>query len=368
MPKQISDLRRSAAHNLVTKSLKIKPGESVIVESWSHSVPVATAVVDEVRRAGGVPLLFLEDESAYWNAVDREQTQLLGVMGSAEKAALKHADAYVMFWGPGDSERFNTLDMKTSDELTAWNDSWYEIVRATGLRGVRMGVGFATESNARQWGTTVDRLNREILEASSVDPQTMVKVGKRLQRSLQGGRHLRIQHANGTDLQVALAGKPSRLHTGVPGKFARNDIYGMMANYPDGRLPFVLDGKTAEGTIRSNLPTWTPWWKNGGGRLEFHDGRLTKYSFKMGQERFRESFEGGTEGRDRAGVLTFGLNPALKNVPSMHQDELGVISLQIGRNIGFGGANHSSFMDWVSLEQADVSVDGTRILHKGKIL
>ncbi len=339
-----------------------------MVETWPHTLSMASAVVDEVRRVGGVPLMFLEDETAYWSAVDRKQTRLLGTMGAPEQAALKEADVYVMFWGPGDSARFNQLDLKTSDEVTAWNDPWYAIVRTTGLRGVRMALGFATESNARAWGTTLDRLTRRILEASSADPRSMARDGARLQRSLRGRPRVQIRHPNGTDLEVALAGVPSKLHTGIPGRHSAVDPYGMLSGNPEGRLPVALDGSTAEGTIVANLPTWTPWWSNSGGRLEFHEGRLTEFSFEEGEGSFRERYAQGTAGKDRAGALAFGLNPLLKDVPSMHVSERGVVSLQVGRNTGFGGTNDSSFMDWVSVAGAEVSVDGTPLLRRGRIL
>lgn len=368
MSKSISILQQVAARNVVTKCLNVRPGESVVVEAWTHTLPTSTAIVDEVRRAGGVPLLLLEDETAYWNAFDRGQTKLLGTMSASEVAALRAADVFVMFWGPGDSGRFENLDEKTSDEVTAWNDPWYEIARKSGLRGVRMGIGMVTESNAKSWKTSLDRLTREVLEATSVDPRRMMKDGARLQKVLRGRRRVRIQHSNGTDLEVALAARPSTLYTGIPGRFAKRSPFGMLSGCPDGRLPIALDGEIAEGTIIANRPTWTPWWVNDGGRYQFHHGRLTNYSFHMGGQKFRERFGRGTAGKDRPGALQFGLNPMLKHVPTMHTSEYGVVSLQIGRNTGFGGTNTSSFLDWVSLGGADVFVDEWPIIKAGRIL
>lgn len=142
----------------------------------------------------------------------------------------------------------------------------------------------------------------------------------------------------------------------------------MMTGCPEGRLPLALDGRTAEGTIVANRPTWTPWWSNEGGRLEFHEGRLTRYAFRRGEERFREEYERGTKGKDRPGALTFGLNPRLERLPTMHSQGHGIVSLQIGRNSQFGGDNGSTFLDWVSVAGADVSVDGTPLLRRGRIL
>ena len=368
MPGDLADLERATARNVVTRSLKVRPGESVMIESWSHTLPLASAIVDEARRVGGIPLLLLEDETAYWNAVDRKQTRLLGRMSRSEQAAVRAADVFVMFWGPGDSQRFEQLDAKASDEVTAWNDPWYALARTSHLRGLRMGFGFATESNARLWGTTVERARREILAASGVDPALLAKAGSRLRRSLQGRRRLRIRHANGTDLELRLAGRPGELSTGVPGRSTPRRPYGMLTGLPDGKFAIPLEGSTAEGTLLANLPTWTPWWRHAGGRWDFHEGRLTEFSFDQGGEKFRQRFGEGTAGKDRPGALQFGLNPALRSIPTMHTSQGGVVSLQVGRNIGFGGTNRSTFLDWVSLAGADVTVDGSPLLRGGRFL
>ncbi|MCI4367801.1 MAG: hypothetical protein L3K08_08615, partial [Thermoplasmata archaeon] len=92
-----SKLHRDAARNIVTKYLKVRPGENAIIESWSHTIPMATALVDEVRRARGRALLVHEDEEAWWRAIDRKQSTLLGASSAPEWAAMKAADVYVMF-------------------------------------------------------------------------------------------------------------------------------------------------------------------------------------------------------------------------------------------------------------------------------
>lgn len=221
----LSGLQRAAAANIVSNCLKVRPRESVVVETWPHTLPMASAIVDEVRRAGALPVMLLEDEDAFWKAVGRKQARLLGTMSASERAALKAADVFVMLWGPGDSQRFESLDLTTMDQVTAWNDPWYDLAEKAGLRGLRLGAGFATPSNARQWGLSLDRVLREILEATCVDPRKMAKDGARLQRRLHGGCRLRLRHPNGTDLEIGLSRVPSKVQTGIPGGRTKVDRY-----------------------------------------------------------------------------------------------------------------------------------------------
>ena len=364
-----SRLHQEAARAIVTKYLKVRPGENAIVESWDHTLPMAAAMVDEIRRAGGRTLHIHEDEEAWWRAIDRKQSRLLGKSSAPEWAALKATDVYVHFWGPGDTGRIEKVPERTFDEALAWFSPWYQVARRSGLRGGRVALGFATEARAREWGLDRARWEESILRACLVDPAETAKSGARLSRALARGKRVRITHPDGTDLEVALAGKAPRLHDGTP--HPRDKSYGpsdMLAQIPAGRIDVALDSETAEGTIHANRRT-NIWWRwDAGGTLEFSRGKLTSYSFEEGGEEFARQYRAGTSGKERTGSLTFGLNPAAKGVPNLENIERGNVTLAIGRNGHLGGANGSNFMSWITLADAEISVDGTAVIRAGRLL
>ena len=369
MPEPPSKLHRDAARTIVTKYLKVRAGENAIIESWDHTLPIATAMVDEVRRVGGRTLHIHEDEGPWWGAIDRKQSRLLGRSSEPEWAAMRATDLYVHFWGPGDTDRIDKIPERTFDEALAWFSHWYELARRTGLRGARVAVGFATDGRARQWGLDRAQWEQRILRACLTDPKETARSGARLYRALSHGRRVRITHSNGTDLEVRLAGVPPRLHDGTP--HPRDRRYGpsdMLAQIPAGRIDVALDSKTAEGRIHANRRT-NIWWRwDAGGTLEFSGGRLASYSFEEGGEEFARQYKRGTAGRDRTGSLTFGLNPAAQDVPNLENVERGSVSLAIGRNGHLEGTNRSNFMSWVTLAGSEVSVDGVPVLRAGRLL
>jgi len=220
MPETPSKLQREAARNIVTKYLQVRAGENAIIESWNHTMPMASAKVDEVRRVGGHALFVHEDENAWWRAMDRKQSKLLGKSSAPEWAALKAADVYVNFWGPGDTDRIEKAhafgDEKTFDDAMAWNWPWYGVARKAGLRGGRMTTGFVTEGRAEKWGVDRAQWEESVLRACLVEPEALAKSGARLAKALSRGKKVRITHSNGTDLEVALAGVAARLHDGRP--------------------------------------------------------------------------------------------------------------------------------------------------------
>lgn len=362
-------LQRDAARNIVTKYLKVRPGENAIVESWDHTMPLATAMVDEVRRVGGNALFIYNNEDAWWRAIDRKQSKLLGTASASEWGALEAADVYFNFWGPGDTDRIERLPDKPGDEVFDWIGTWYEVARKAGLRGVRMTAGFVTEGRARQWHVDRARWEEKVLRASLVDPEDLARSGARLLKALSHGTKVRITHSNGTDLEVALADVAPRLADGRSRPYRKGDPpSGMLQQVPAGVLDVALDSTTAEGSFLTNRRT-NIWWNwHTGGSLEFEDGRMTKSSFDEGGANFTRQYKKGTAGKDRTSLLKFGLNPAVKDVPNLETVEGGSVSLQIGGNRYLKGSNTSNFFSWFTLAGSEISVDGTPIVRGGRIL
>lgn len=369
MSESPSQLHRDAARSIVRKYLKVRAGENAVVESWDHTLPMATAMIDEIRRVGGRTLHIHEDEEAWWRAIDRHQSKLLGRASDPEWAALKAADLFVHFWGPGDTDRIEKIPEKTFDEALAWFSPWYDGARKSGLRGGRVALGFATEGRAKQWGLDRGVWEQGILRACLTDPRATSKRGARLYQALSRGRKVRITHSNGTDLELGLAGSAPRLHDGTP--HPRDRRYGpsdMLAQIPAGRIDVALDSRTAEGRIHANRRTNIWWYWSDGGTLKFSRGRLASYSFEHGEGEFARQFRKGTAGKDRTGSLTFGLNPAAVDVPNLENVELGSVTLTLGRNQNLHGSNGSSFMNWVSLAGSEVSIDGVPVLRDGSLV
>lgn len=369
MPEPPSKLQRDAARNIVTKYLKVRAGENVVIESWNHTMPLAAAMVDETRRVGGRVLFIHEDEGAWWRAIDRGQTKLLGKSSEPEWAALKAADVYVNFWGPADAGRIEKDSDDALDDAFAWNWPWYAVARKAGLRGVRMTTGFVSEGRARRWRLDLGRWEESMLRASLVDPEELAKAGARLAKALSRGKKVRITHSNGTDLEVALAGTPARLTDGRPRPYRKGDPpSGMLQPIPGGTLDVALDSKTAEGSFCANRRT-NIWWNwHAGGTLEFTNGKLSSCSFEEGEADFLRRYKSGTAGKDRTSVLKFGLNPAVKDVANLETVEAGSVSLQIGGNRYLHGTNGSNFFTWFSLAGSEIAVDGTPVIRAGKVL
>lgn len=369
MPGTPTRLHRDAARSIVTQYLRVRAGVNAIIESWDHTMPLASAMVDEVRRVGGKALLVRNDEDSWWRTFDRGQSKLLGESSAPEWAALKATDVYVNFWGPGNTDRMEKLPDRSGDEAFAWNWPWYAVARKAGLRGVRMTTGFVTERRAKQWNVDIAKWEESMLRASLPDPEELARSGARLSKALARGKKVRITHRNGTDLEVGLAGIATRTVDGRPRPYRKGDPpSGMLQQVPAGTIDVALDSETAEGCFAANRRT-NIWWNwHAGGTLNFESGKLAAYSFDEGEKEFLRQYEKGTAGKDRTSLLKLGLNPAVHDVPNLETVEGGSVSLQLGGNRYLGGSNSSSFFTWFSLAGSEIAIDGTPVIRAGKIL
>ncbi|MGI0053052.1 MAG: hypothetical protein ACRECR_02175, partial [Thermoplasmata archaeon] len=103
------------ARNVLKDALRVRSGESVLIEAWTESLGYAEAFQLEARRLGARPLILYESDSAYWKSLEAVGARPLGAPGRAEWAALNAANAYVFFWGPADRARFRSLPPGVQD-------------------------------------------------------------------------------------------------------------------------------------------------------------------------------------------------------------------------------------------------------------
>lgn len=346
------------ARHVLKRNLGIRRGQSVLIESWTHSLPWARGFVLESRRLGARPLTLYEDEETYWESLEKFGPASVGEGCGAEWAALSKSDAYVFFWGPGDRARYERLPPKVRAKATEYNATWYKTAGKAHLCGARMELGRVTPSLATAFGVDLDRWREDIVRATLVEPVVLTRAGRPLVRALSTGKLLRVRHPNGTDLNIPLRRAEPTLAAGALPTDPKAGVFEKFLTLPAGSVSLPLDGKGVEGTLiadRPSVPALTRW---EGGRWDLRGGKLTDHRFTGGNENFEEGYAKGGKGRDLASWIAFGLNPELKMSPQYEDTQAGVFCLGIGRNLGQGGHNASSFFGYLSLGGAEITVDG----------
>jgi leucyl aminopeptidase (aminopeptidase T) len=361
-------LQRRLARHVLTKNLRVEPGENVTIDTWNHGLPIARALVIESRRIGAHPLLLLNDEEAFWDSHNEGLGREVGRWGKHEIEALKKTNAYVYVWGPENLPKYDRLPESTRRRLTAYNDQWYDVAKRSGVRAVRLEVGHATGPEAFEFGADLDRWQSELYAATLVDPGQLERIGETLRKPLGRRAAVSIRHKNGTNLELRLFGQNPRLHVGRSENHGRRARLGFIINVPGGAVHAALDETRAEGLLVANRPTYLDSSRYLGGRWTFHHGRLTGRSFTSGGDAFEIEFKRGKSGRDRPGALCIGFNPKIHDSPRAEDLEMGVVCIALGYNLNLGGRNASPTFLYLTLAGADVDVGGIPLLRRGRIV
>lgn len=369
------EVRANAVAEIVLrKTLGLRAGETVTIESWSSTLPWALSFVREARKIGAHPILLFEDEPNYWRSVAEAKPANLGAFGRHEAALLEKSDAYVFFLGPSDQARFERTNAELGGQLTGFDESWYAIANRTQLRFARMYLGLVSPSTAKRFRVHAPEWRENVIEASLVEPEEMHRPGAQIAKRFEEGTRLSLDHPNGTQLELQLKHRPAKLDSGLlPSQRRSRRGPGGSAGVretpvPAGVVSVALDEEFAEGTIVANAPTRMRDAAWSGARWEFSHGHLLSYRFVSGRAQFDRALASARRGRDQPGALSIGLNPKLHEAPFMVDQELGTVTLSIGSNRHFGGTTDANFFAWASLRGADVAIDGRPILRKGRIV
>jgi leucyl aminopeptidase (aminopeptidase T) len=360
MPTKTSsrDLPAQVARSVLRQNIQLKPGENVLVEGWTHTLPWAVAFAREARRMGAFPLLHYEDENSFWNSVEDGEDKILGAAPTHEWAAIGKTDVYLHMWGPGDRVRMQTLPEARQDRVLGFNGAWYRAAAKAGLRGARMELGRPFPTLAKAYKVDEYRWRRDVVAGMMVAPEKLRQSAAPLARALKRGTTLRIQDDRGTDLVLGLAGREPRINWGRLGPRKTYGQFGMLLNLPAGAVRVALDEKVAQGTLVANR---TCYYEDGmakGACFHFEKGKLTSADFDSGRERFDKPFRKAGKGKDQPGFLSIGLNPELKDTPQVEDIEQGAVMVSVGGNQGFGGNNAAQFFGWAITAGAQVTVDG----------
>jgi len=355
------------AQLVLTRSLRLRRGQSVIIETWPHAIDLAEEFVVQARRLGIRPMVLYEGERSFYDSQRLARVADGAAISAPELAAVAATDAYVYLPGPADPKRWAELPTARKAVINRWLETWNHALRGRGVRACYAFFAAGTEAAAREYGVDLASWRREIREGSVVDPATFRKSSRRMTARLRSGRRVTITHPNGTHIDLGLAGRIPFLEDGsVDEEDVRAGHYWTVV--PGGFLTVALDERFAEGRFVANRLSRHRRGVNTGAQWTFHGGRLISYESEDNTGVFAEAFRTGGPGHDRPALLSVGLNSRIRNSPLQDDQGRGVVSLYIGANDHFGGRTRSSFVDYALLEGADVLVDGRPIVRAGEPL
>lgn len=355
------------ATSILTRSLRLRRGESVIIETWADNAGMAEEFVVRARRLGIRPMVLYEGERSFFESQHLAPAQDASAIAAPELAALAAADGYVFLPGPSEHPRWAELSAPRKAVLDRWVDAWNGIARDQSVRCCYGFFAAARETAAGPYRVDIAEWRREVREASVVDPRVFRRSARRMVTRLTAGHRVTVTHPNGTRIDLGLAGRAPFVDDGC----VDNDDLRAGQNWtvvPGGLVSVALHERTAEGQFLASRPSRHRRGTNPGIRWTFRGGRLVTYESDDPSGVFAASFAAGGKIRDRPATLSIGLNPRLHDSPLLEDQSRGMVCLWIGANEHYGGRSRGEFHDYALLEGADVTVDGRAIVRSGAIV
>ena len=353
---------------VLDRSLGVRRGETVTVETWDYALPWARAFVLAARRRGCEPTLVVEDEEAFFRSLAQSARRTVPRAPSSVASA---SDAYVYFPGPEEFPRLLGLSSEDLDMVVGRHGpDWWRAARRAGVRAARVAVATATPTAAARFGVDRDVWETELLRASLVPPDRLAQTASFLARRLKRARRVRVRHPNGTDLSLELLRIPPAVEDGRVDR-ADQRAGRLWTQIPTGVVAAPLLAGVAEGSWEANRETYDRFVNPPvalGARFTFRAGRLSEYSFDRGGSAFTRAYARGGRGRDLPGAVTFGVNPAIARAPEMGEIAAGSVGLLLGGNRPLGGRNLSRFRFLSTLAGADVDLDDEPFLVEGVLV
>ncbi|MFC1564001.1 aminopeptidase [candidate division KSB1 bacterium] len=320
MQKSIDDLRKPA-EMAVTKCLAIKEGEDVLIVTNPDLMPIAEALFHATKKNKAVPSILVYPPGKMNGEEPPE---------NIAEAMLK-ADVV-----------FAPTSMSIS-HTTARKNACSAGARIATLPGITEDI---------------------FIRGLSADYDEIDEISRRVFNYLNKAKEAHVTTPYGMDLHMNIDNEAEISNGLIHGK-------GAFSNLPDGETE--LAPVTANGILVANR---CDEFITEPARFEVRDGYITSYDSNESGQRFKKLIEKAKEidGNDNASFIAefaIGTNPTAKVTGNVLEDEkvLGTCHIAFGDNTSYsGGANPSTLHMDVIIFEPDVTLDGDKIMEKGKLL
>ncbi|MBC8277841.1 MAG: aminopeptidase [FCB group bacterium] len=283
------------ARVLVNNSMKVKPGDKVLIEFYDVPIELPLVVVEEVFAAGGIPLLEMKDMKIQRKLYLQGPEEFFKLAGEFELYRMKQMDCYAGLRGCGND---NELADVPGSQMGLMEKHWWKPVhleeRCSNTRWVV--CRFPSPAYAQKAGMSQEAFEDFFFNAcNEVDYGRLSEAMQPLEDLMNRTDKVRIV-SPGTDLTFSIKGIPAQKCDGK-------------SNIPDGEVYTAPVIDSANGTISYNAPSTYRGFTFTDIKLIQNDGVIIEASAND-TERLNDILD-SDEGARRIGEFALGVNPMI---------------------------------------------------------
>lgn len=286
---RVNELARLLVHH----SMKVKPGENVLIDLFGERKELARALIAEVYQAGGAPFFQVNDDALLRAQLLEITEEKMDLAAKWDYERMKGMDCYVAIRG---RENINELADVPEDKMKIYFERYNDLVHEERVNNTRWVVlRYPNPSMAQLAGTSTEAFEDFFFRVCTVDYQRMAKRMDPLVKRMEKTDKVHIK-GPGTDLTFSIKGLPAIKCAGE-------------VNIPDGEVFTAPVRDSVNGVLSYNTATVYQGTKFENIRFEFKNGKIVKATANE-TEKLNKILD-TDEGARYIGEFSLGLNPDL---------------------------------------------------------
>jgi aminopeptidase len=369
MDKQQSEI----AQKVVTVSVKVNPGEVVVVSGGNHALPLMEAVSIEASKVGGrvAPILVTTDRVQRFDAADLSE-QYLG-QASPMIEWLKTIDVWISTPDTEDPKAvLNGVPDTRLAKASRSNEAFRSALNHSKVRELFIAVPTKTDADLVQvnWNAYQEMM----WNAINADYSQIADKGNQLKKILENAKTVNIISPAGTNFNFSLGKREVFVNAGMvaPHPAEGTPFLGRAVSLPGGNVTVAPRESSANGKVVAPKDTCRPYEHLTGATYEFKNGKMNSFKAEGNPECFQTSFAAYGGDKDMFSTFQIGLNPALKVMEGGSDyrpgEAAGMVFISIGNNQLWGGKNKTDFFWSIPVVKATVEVDGKTVVKDGQLV
>ncbi|MBO8165191.1 MAG: aminopeptidase [Brevibacillus sp.] len=280
---------------LVNYSVRVQPGENVLIYAVGQVSDMVTAVIEKVYQAGGYPYVQLIDPVIQRELLLNVKEEQLAVMREADVSFMKKMDCYIGIRG---GDNINELSDVPADRMSMYSRLLQRPVLDVRVPETKWVIlRYPNASMAQLASMSTAAFEDFYFKVCTLDYSKMEKAMDNLVALMQQTDKVRIT-GPGTDLTFSIKGIPAIKCAG------HNNI-------PDGEVFTAPVKDSVNGVISYNTPSPYQGYTFENVKLRFENGRIVEATANN-TERLNQILD-EDEGARYVGEFAIGVNPFIQN-------------------------------------------------------
>lgn len=228
------------AQNLVNYSCRVKDGEKVLIDNvGSDSKNLVKALIKEIYKVGGIPVVSLKDQSVTREILKGMTKEQAEFMAKIDFEQMKEIDAYIGIRASENSAELSDVD---SEKLRIYADYYMNTVLNERVNNTKWVVlRYPNYSMAQAANTSLEDFENFYFNVCNLDYSKMAKAMDSLVELLEKTDKVRVVAEN-TDITFSIKGMKAVKCCGL-------------RNIPDGEVYTAPIKDSVNGVITYNTPT-----------------------------------------------------------------------------------------------------------------